>query len=132
LATDNEPVVQVESDDYAAPMAPTTLLARLVLKRGGVETDISFPVHAPATVGRFDAGVGPIDIDLGSLTPEGTYISRKHAKITEMDGVFVLSDLGSSNGTFVLRSDFERVDEVELTNGLEIAFGNARFVFRLD
>jgi len=132
LATDNEPVVQVESDDYAAPMAPTTGLARLVLKRGGVETDISFPVHSPATVGRFDAGVGPIDIDLGSLTPEGTYISRKHAKITEMDGVFVLSDLGSSNGTFVLRSDFERVDEVELTNGLEIAFGNARFVFRLD
>ena len=39
--------------------------------------------------------------------------------------------MGSSNGTFVLRSDFERVDEAELDDGMEIALGNARFVFHL-
>ena len=127
-----EPINDPTSEDgYAAPMAPATVMARLVLKRGGVETDIVFPVNPPAVIGRFDASVGPIDVDLGSLTPEGTYISRKHAKITAADGAFVLHDLGSSNGTFILRNDFERVEEVELEDGMEIAFGNARFVFRI-
>ena len=102
---------------------------KLVLKRGGAETDVEFPVNPPTTIGRFDPGVGPIDVDLGGLTPEGSYISRKHARITCEDGKFMIKDLGSSNGTFVLGDDFERVEEAELNDGTEIAFGNARFVF---
>ena len=46
-------------------------------------------------------------------------------------GAWKLVDLGSSNGTFVLRDDFERVDEAELADGQEFALGNARFVFHL-
>lgn len=103
---------------------------RLVLKRAGAETDISFAFSCPAIIGRFDPAVGPIDIDLGSIE-EGSYVSRKHAKITEADGIYTLHDLGSSNGTYVLRSDFEKIEEAELADGDEIAFGNARFVFRL-
>lgn len=103
---------------------------RLIVKRSGAETDIEFPVHSPATIGRFDPAVGPIDIDLGSL-PEGVYVSRKHAKLTLEDDVWTITDLGSSNGTYVLRDDFERVEEAILSDGTEIALGNARFVFRL-
>jgi pSer/pThr/pTyr-binding forkhead associated (FHA) protein len=103
---------------------------RLVVKRSGAETDIEFPVNPPASIGRFDPGVGPIDIDLASL-PEGSYVSRKHAKITCDDGVWMVTDLGSSNGTFVLKDDFERVESAELHDGQEIALGNARFVFHL-
>lgn len=108
--------------------APDTTGLRLVIKRAGVETDESFAFSTPATIGRFDASVGPIDIDLGGI-PEGQYVSRKHAKIVEEDGVYKLIDLGSSNGTYVLRDDFERIDEAEITDGAEIALGNARFVF---
>jgi pSer/pThr/pTyr-binding forkhead associated (FHA) protein len=100
------------------------------LKRGGVETDIEFPLQSPAIVGRFDPSVGPIDVDLGSL-PEGVYVSRKHAKITCEDGAWKIQDLGSSNGTFVLRDDFQKVDDTSLNDGDEIAFGNARFVFHI-
>ena len=57
-------------------------------------------------------------------------VSRKHAKITCEDGVWKIADMGSSNGTFILRQDFEKVDEAELHDGDEIALGNARFVFR--
>lgn len=103
---------------------------RLIVKRSGTETDEAFPVNPPCTIGRFDPAVGPIDVDLGPL-PEGAYVSRKHARITLEDGVYRLHDLGSSNGTFVLRDDFERVEEVELADGTEFALGNARFVFRL-
>jgi pSer/pThr/pTyr-binding forkhead associated (FHA) protein len=104
--------------------------ASLALKRNGSETGDVFPVTPPCTIGRFDPETGPIDVDLGSL-PEGAYVSRKHAKITCQDGVWRLHDLASSNGTFVLRDDFERVEESEIADGTEFALGNARFIFRL-
>ena len=113
-------------EELSAP----ALTATLVVKRNGAETDEVFPVNSPCVIGRFDPAVGPIDIDLASL-PEGVYVSRKHAKLVQADGVWKVVDLGSSNGTFVLADDFEKVDEKELTDGTEIALGNARFVFHL-
>ncbi len=104
--------------------------AKLIVKRNGAETEDIFDIFPPAMIGRFDAAVGPIDVDLGPL-PEGVYVSRKHAKIICEDGVWKLVDLGSSNGTFILRDDFERVEEAELKDGDEFALGNARFIFRL-
>jgi len=117
----------VEATEASAP-APTG--AKIILKRGGVLTDVAYEIHSPATIGRFDPSVGPIDVDLGTQ-PEGAYVSRKHAKIVSEDGVWKVVDLGSSNGTFVLKDDFERVDEAELSDGQEFALGNARFVFQL-
>lgn len=102
---------------------------RLVLKRAGAETDITFGFTPPATIGRFDPTVGPIDIDLGTVE-EGSFVSRKHAKIVLVGNAYKIQDLGSSNGTFVLRDDFEKIDEAEIKDGDEIALGNARFVFR--
>ncbi|MFZ4507534.1 MAG: FHA domain-containing protein [Fimbriimonas sp.] len=117
-------------DAHADSAEPTVAKGRLTVKRGGVETAEVFEFIPPAVIGRFDPAVGPVDIDLGPL-PEGAYVSRKHAKITFADGVWSVHDLGSSNGTFVLRDDFERVEESEIANGTEIALGNARFVFHV-
>ncbi len=103
---------------------------RLVVKRAGAETDIEFPFSTPATVGRFDPEVGPIEIDLGTI-PEGQYVSRRHARFEMGEDGLVVKDLGSSNGTFVLRDDFERVEEAAVADGDEIAFGNARLVLRI-
>lgn len=125
MSTD-EPGVDVMQADAAVSGS-----ARIVLKRSGAETDISFPINPPAVIGRFDPAVGPIDVDLGDLD-EGKYVSRKHAKIVLEDGVYKLIDLNSSNGSFVLRDDFERVQEAQLTPGTEFALGNARFVFKVD
>jgi len=127
VVADHEPIIDDTATD-AMPAAVQT--AKLVLKRGGVLTDVSYEIHPPATIGRFDPSVGPIDVDLASQ-PEGAYVSRKHAKIVAADGVWKVVDLGSSNGTFVLRDDFERVEEAELSDGQEFALGNARFVFQL-
>lgn len=133
---ENESLSDVETvEPEEAPMveettAPASGRAKLVLKRSGVETDHVFEFGSPATVGRFDPAVGPIDVDLGPLE-EGVYVSRKHARLVFEDGVWRVEDLGSSNGTFVLRGDFEKVDSAALTDGDELAFGNARFVFRL-
>lgn len=121
----------VEGEDVVGESdGVVTATARLIVKRSGAETDESFPIHPPAIIGRFDPAVGPIDVDLGPL-PEGVYVSRKHAKIVFEADIWKIVDLGSSNGTFVLRDDFERVEEAEIEDGSEIALGNARFVFRL-
>lgn len=103
--------------------------AKIILKRNGAASEIEFPVVSPAVIGRFDPEKGPIEIDLGPL-PEAVYISRKHARLEQDEaGVWTISDLGSSNGTFVLRSDFERVESAVLEDGSEFALGNVRFVF---
>jgi pSer/pThr/pTyr-binding forkhead associated (FHA) protein len=109
------------SDNYAP-------LARLTVKRSGVLTSQVFEFRPPAVIGRFDPSVGPVDVDLGPL-PEGAYVSRRHARISWEDGVWRLEDLGSSNGTFILRDDFERIEDEPLATGSEIALGNARLVF---
>lgn len=100
----------------------------LVLKRAGALTDIRFEFTPPALVGRFDPTVGPIDIDLG-IIDEGSYVSRKHARITHSEDGWAIEDLGSSNGTYILRDDFERIEQSGLVPGEELAFGNARFLF---
>lgn len=130
----DHPHAGISSEGWSSPQAdistPSAQFAKLVLKRSGAVTDIEFPINPPAIAGRFDPSVGPIDIDLASL-PEGSYVSRKHARFTSEDGVWKVTDLGSSNGTFVLKDDFERVEESTLEDGQEIALGNARFIFRL-
>jgi pSer/pThr/pTyr-binding forkhead associated (FHA) protein len=131
-AVADHPHAGIEEEGWSTPEPPTHPgFAKLVVKRSGAETDVSFSVNPPAIIGRFDPSVGPIDVDMGPL-PEGSYVSRKHAKIVCDDGGWKILDLGSSNGTFVLKSDdFERVTESEIQDGTEIALGNARLVFHV-
>ena len=134
---EDQPVVVAETqatyDEETASQEPGESQAsgpRLVLKRSGHETDISFDFTTPATIGRFDPEVGPIDIDLSKIE-EGSFVSRKHAMIVHENDAYKIQDLGSSNGTYILRDDFEKVEEAELKDGDEIALGNARFVFHV-
>lgn len=128
-ATEDAVVEPNDAPQEEATAEETGAGPRLIVKRSGAETDSVFPINPGAIIGRFDPAVGPIDVDLASL-PEGVYVSRKHARLDCVDGVWSIKDLGSSNGTFVLRDDFERVEEAELADGSEFALGNARFVFR--
>ena len=122
----------------AAPPKPpaqaVTGLAKLTLRRAGALTSESFPLGEHVTIGRFDAETGPVDVDLGPL-PEGAYLSRHHAEIwRDGSGKWFIKDLGAQNGTFV-RPDkstkFQRVTQDQpISDGDEIAFGNARFEFR--
>jgi|GEM_PF-1335894 len=107
--------------------------ASLRLIRGGAETGDAFAFCGSAVIGRFDPSVGPIDVDLGGLD-EGSYVSRKHARISHEDGGWIIEDLGSSNGTFVLDGDdFRRIEEpTRIEDGATVVFGNARFLFRTE
>jgi pSer/pThr/pTyr-binding forkhead associated (FHA) protein len=77
--------------------------AKLVIERGK-SSGKEFPLSLPEShIGRWDAdgGVFP-DVDLDSDDPEAK-VSRRHARISFVDGKYFLEDLGSTNGTFVNR-----------------------------
>jgi pSer/pThr/pTyr-binding forkhead associated (FHA) protein len=86
-------------------------------------------------VGRFDPETGPVDIDL-SASAESGHISRQHGELyREGDGAWMVRDLGSTNGVFVKSGDAAsfgpRITAPhQLRDGDELAFGNARFIFR--
>lgn len=55
-------------------------------------------------------------------------VSRRHAKLQEKDGQYYLTDLGSSNGTFVGKR-LQPGKPVLLENGMQVRFGDVRYRF---
>jgi pSer/pThr/pTyr-binding forkhead associated (FHA) protein len=110
--------------------------ARLLTFRYGAPTGDEIPLFGQhLVVGRFDPETGPVDIDL-SETAESGHISRHHGELfRETDGSWMVRDLGSTNGVFVKSGDTAsfgpRITAPRpLKDGDELAFGNARFIFK--
>ena len=77
--------------------------SRLIIERGeAVNTEFSL-TSEESNIGRWDAdnGIFP-DVDLDAFDPDAK-VSRRHARIIYRNGVFMIEDLGSTNGTFVNR-----------------------------
>jgi pSer/pThr/pTyr-binding forkhead associated (FHA) protein len=93
-------------------------IASLLVRTGtlkGKRLTIRVPI---ANIGRGDYN------DL--VIPEPS-VSATHAKLQRRDGIWVLSDLGSTNGTFV---DGERIsEETALGPGATIKFGEVAALF---
>ncbi len=108
--------------------------ARLRALRPADGSDGVFPLDPPTVVGRFDPDSGPIGVDLGGL-PDGSYVSRKHARIEFGDHGWTVQDLGSSNGTWLKQQgEWVRLDpdtSMSLADGDQISFGQAQVAFEL-
>ena len=77
--------------------------ARLVIQRGG-KIGKEFQLYeSEALIGRWDAdgGIFP-DVDLDQDDPEAK-VSRRHARLIQVNNQFLIEDLGSTNGTFINR-----------------------------
>jgi hypothetical protein len=77
------------------------------------------PRHVPVGGEPIQIGRAP-DCDLILVDPR---VSRHHARLRPREGVLVLTDLGSTNGTFV---NGQRVREVVLGGGDRIQIGETR------
>jgi pSer/pThr/pTyr-binding forkhead associated (FHA) protein len=102
----------VPSHGATSPRAP---LAQAWLEMGGVRQSLS-----------------PQGVTLGRSRDNDVYLSdrlasRWHARIDVQQGAFVISDLGSANGTFV---NGQRIQRQVLRNGDEIRIGDSRLYFR--
>jgi hypothetical protein len=106
--------------------------AKLVIERGK-SVGKQFMLSADESqLGRWDAdgGVFP-DVDLDSDDPEAK-VSRRHARITLVEGKYFVEDLGSTNGTFVNRGKrLSPGTRQPLKDGDEIIVGKTFLRFRL-
>jgi len=70
--------------------------------------------------------IGRVDADIVVSEP---YISRKHAQITIRSSKVFLTDLGSTNGTFVGGKRVEAHREVEISPAMEVKLANVPLSF---
>jgi pSer/pThr/pTyr-binding forkhead associated (FHA) protein len=72
-------------------MVGATMARLVVIARDGTE-GASFQLGEVTDIGRSEGQI---------VVPEDRYLSPRHARVTFRGGVFLLSDLGSTNGLFV-------------------------------
>jgi signal transduction histidine kinase len=90
---------------------------------------ISLPMETFSRSIRLDPGI----ITIGRSRSNTIYLahgsaSRNHARISLIDGQYVLSDLKSRNGTYVNK---KRIKNISLKHNDHIVLGNRSFVFSL-
>jgi serine/threonine-protein kinase len=107
--------------------------ATLVIERGAsVGTEFGL-TGEESNIGRWDAdnGIFP-DVDLDAHDPEAK-VSRRHARIVQENGRYLLEDLGSTNGTFINRG--RRLipgTKQPLNDGDEVIVGKTFLRFRVN
>jgi pSer/pThr/pTyr-binding forkhead associated (FHA) protein len=109
-----------EADDLAADLLGDSLpagFALLVVQRGPNAGSRFLLDKAVTTAGRHPDS----DIFLDDVT-----VSRRHAEFTRTDSGFVVSDVGSLNGTYLNR---ERIERAPVATGDEVQVGKFRLMF---
>lgn len=118
-----------------APTAPTpppvgtpAATPKLVVLRG-MRVGAEYPIYQGRNViGRF--ADRPVDIDLFAQEPlEQIWCSRRHAAITYENGVAVLEDLNSLNGTWVNGSRLPPGQKLALQPGDILQIGTVQLKF---
>jgi hypothetical protein len=93
-------------------------VGQLVVTRGAT-AGARYALNEPTTsIGRHpDSGIFLDDVT----------VSRRHAEVRrDPDGTYVLSDVGSLNGTYL---DGERIEQATLREGAQVQVGKFRLVF---
>ena len=119
-----EPVTGTDGQLGGQGQAPADVPAKLVVKEspgGGVPTGTPFVLRPGAVVGRWPGS----DIEI-----DDAFISSDHARLTLQEGRWWVTDLGSTNGTFV---NGKRLDKpTPLSEGDEVRFGRVRTRFTVE
>jgi pSer/pThr/pTyr-binding forkhead associated (FHA) protein len=90
-----------------------------IVRPDGTQTDHELTEEV-LTIGRAPDNIFPID---------DASVSSHHAQISKSAGIYLLKDLGSTNGTEVNGRELQRETEYTLTPGDRIRFGNVESVF---
>ncbi len=90
---------------------------QLVVLRGRSETQTIRLGNGLTVVGRQDGC---------QLQIRSSQVSRKHCELSEKDGVLIVKDLGSSNGTFINGEPVPPRQPTAVENGDEVRLGRLR------
>ena len=111
-----------------APIESTAPRCRLF--HSGSNTEFKFAPNPEATVGRIDpvTGIKP-DIDLSEVDVERSS-SRRHAKFLFEEGaIYLVEDIGTTNGTFVNGDRVQQGHSQKLQSGDLVQFGLVELSF---
>jgi uncharacterized ubiquitin-like protein YukD len=98
----------------------------------------AFPLRrTTSTVGRADPGSGIVGsllaVDLTDLDDPGSpSVSRRHAQVIHRQGEYFLTDLRSTNGTYLNGQRLEPDDRARLHHGDQVRFGDVSLTFVWD
>lgn len=105
-------------DDVTVDLSGIDKGQAILVVRGGDEEGDHFVIKSQVTtLGRHPES----DIVLDDIT-----VSRRHSELRLVDGRYVVSDVGSLNGTYVNQ---QRIDSAVLAQGDELQVGKFRLVF---
>src|SRR6201999_2957207 len=91
----------------------------LLLTRGGLNGPPIRPTRAPGLIGRANDS---------TLVLEDDYASTRHARISLQDGMWVVEDLGSTNGTYFGQRKLDGPVPMEI--GVPLRIGKTVLVLR--
>jgi len=116
---DSEADLDQSMDLEVLPMSLNeTGVPRLVVFTSQKTWEVSLDDLDSLTIGRTDES---------QVVIEHTKVSRRHAEVRRRGGIFLLRDLGSTNGTW---HNNEKVDELILQDGDAFRIGEAQLVFK--
>jgi len=115
--------IAVMSRRKSGDIAASTYLKLLNLRQS-----LDFPVYESYNISK--------DIVIGrdrrcDISIDDPFMSQRHAEILFREGVYYLSDLGSTNGT-LLNGNSVLGDPIELLNGDKLEIGQLMFIFMTD
>lgn len=111
-------LVETGTDDSA--VATGSVTATFAVKRGAMAGSRYLVEGEFTTIGRHPES----DIFLDDVT-----VSRRHAQVHRDGDAFLISDVGSLNGTYLNRS---RIETENLRSGDEVQIGKFKLVFLTD
>jgi uncharacterized ubiquitin-like protein YukD len=124
------------------PMPPTLAASEVGSKFGGPglvsDTGRAFPFQGDKIlIGRVDRASGItqdiLGVDLTKLdTQDDPSVSRRHAQVLRRSGSYVLSDLGSTNGTMINGQALQSGERIPLKHGDRVQFGDVELYFVWD
>lgn len=101
--------------------APPSLRAAIKL------VAMNAPSYFEVEIDRDEMLLGKKKEAVDGFIPFNPMISRKHCKITKTDGNFYISDIGSSNGTYVNRVRVEEGQTCQIHRGDIVRLANSDF-----
>jgi hypothetical protein len=88
----------------------------------GFDEGVQIPLETEITLGR-SSTAAEVDVDLNPYNGNDEGVSRRHAKMVRRDDLIMITDLGSSNGTYINGQKVEVNEERIVRDGDELRLG---------
>ena len=113
------PILKPEGKKVTAPANNSNGMIKLVA--------INAPGHFEMPIDREDILIGKKQEMVDKVIPFNKMISRKHCRVTNMNGIYYISDEGSANGTFVNGVRINPGQKVQINRGDVIRLADSDF-----